>query len=79
MRALEVVWVEIAAQFNGEDPRHADLQAKAAEVSARLQQLGQSVAGRSRRLPEPTEAMLAEMRGRVEEAFGHFNLRVTRA
>ncbi len=52
--------------------------AVAAAVSERLLLLCERVAPRPRQLPEPTEEMLAQMHDRVEAAFGHFNLRVTR-
>ena len=78
LRALEVTWAEIAAQFDGEDPRHPELRDKAAAVSERLRLLAERVALRPRQVPEPTEEMLSQMREQVERAFGHFNLRVTR-
>ena len=41
--------------------RHPELQAEAAELSSQYERLAEAAAGRRKRLPEPTEDMLAEM------------------
>jgi hypothetical protein len=78
MQALEQVWAEVAEQFGGEDPRHPDLKAQAGEVSCLLRELATKVSLRPRRLPEPSEEMLAGMRARVAVSFGYLGLRETR-
>ncbi|MPZ51009.1 MAG: hypothetical protein GEU75_17195 [Dehalococcoidia bacterium] len=77
LQAIEATWKEIADQFDGEDPRDRELREKAMDVSARLRELVLKASSR-RQLPVPTEAMLADMNERVEHAFRHFNVRVTR-
>ncbi|MPZ49025.1 MAG: hypothetical protein GEU75_06920 [Dehalococcoidia bacterium] len=76
IRAIEVTWSEIAAQFDGADPRGPELRQKAADLSRRLRTVLDKVSTR-RQPAEPAEAMLNDMQQRVEDAFAHFNLRVT--
>ncbi|MPZ49831.1 MAG: hypothetical protein GEU75_11165 [Dehalococcoidia bacterium] len=76
LRAVEITWSEITAQFDGADPRTPDRQERAAEVRCRYTALLDKLSPR-RPPPEPTEALLDEMRGHVEDAFGLLNIRVT--
>ena len=76
LRALETVWEDIAADFEGEDPVHPDLRAKLDETERRLRALIQELtpAKRTKKLPEPTEVLLAQYRGLVDRAFHQMGL-----
>lgn len=73
LRALESVWAELATEFEGEDPLHPDLRTKATDTAATLRSLAAELGGR-RRLVEPDEAMLDEVRSLVEGAFKQLGL-----
>ena len=74
VRALEILWTEIAAEFGGADPRHPELKAKADELSADARELATRLFARPRKAPEPTDEVLAGMRERVDRAFGYLGL-----
>ena len=76
LRALETVWEEIAADFDGEDPVHPDLRTHLDETKRRLRALIQELAPakRTKKLPEPTEVLLAQYRGLVDRAFHQMGL-----
>ena len=68
LRALEIVWGELAAEFDGEDPVHPDLRKQAATTAATLRALAIEMGGR-RRLGEPDDAVLANVCHLVDESF----------
>ena len=78
LEALEIVWAEIAANFDGQDPRHPDLRQQTATATEQLRSLLEKTAGKTHRPAKPTEEVIESMRSLVDRAFGHFNLRVTR-
>jgi hypothetical protein len=70
IRAVEVVWDEVALEFDGEDPVAPELRAKAAEVKTALLDLNRRISGaRARTLPEADKAAITRMRELVDEAF----------
>ena len=77
LRAIEILRTELATRFDGEDPLLPEVRQEADQVSDLLRDLSQRLAGKPRRLPEPTESILLDMRGHVDASFAHFNLRVT--
>ena len=78
VRALQIVWGEVAAHFDGADPRHPELVDEADNVAANCEALLRRAWLRPKRLPEPTEQQLDDIRARVERAFEYFGLRETR-
>jgi hypothetical protein len=66
--ALEAVWAELAEEFGGEDPVNPELHSLANETKQRLLALATEFGGR-RRLREPDEETLAEIRHQVDAAF----------
>jgi len=68
LAALEQVWAELAEEFGGEDPLNPEIRTMAEETRQRLQALAREFGGK-RRLTGPEEDYLAEVRGRVDEAF----------
>jgi hypothetical protein len=72
LRALEIVWAEVAAEFDGEDPVHPELRQKAAETEVKLRELAREL--HLRHLPEPEEALVAMTRELLDHAFAYLNL-----
>ncbi len=68
LRAVELLWDEIADEVAGEDPVGPETRAKADEVAALLESLAKEL-GRSSCLVEPDAAMVAEARETVDQAF----------
>jgi hypothetical protein len=66
--ALEAVWAELAEEFGGEDPVSPEVRMLAVETRQRLLALAQELGGK-RRLVDPDEDTLAEMRRQVDAAF----------
>jgi hypothetical protein len=66
--ALEQVWGELAEEFGGEDPVSPELRTMAEETRQRLMALAREFDGK-RRLADPDEDTLAEMRHQVDAAF----------
>ncbi|HLF79731.1 MAG TPA: hypothetical protein VJB57_19795 [Dehalococcoidia bacterium] len=70
IRAVEVVWDEIALEFDGEDAAASELRAKAEEVKTALLDLNRRISGtRARPLPEADDAAMTRMRELVDQAF----------
>ncbi len=69
LRAIELAWQEIAAEFDGQDPRHPDPLRLAEETRARLLELlGHLSPRHARKPPEPSETVMASVRRHVDEA-----------
>jgi len=73
VRTLELVWDELAAEFDGVDPVHPDLRAKAGAMAARLRAIATELGGK-RRMGEPDETMLDQLRATAKEGFDHLGL-----
>ncbi len=66
---IEILWVEIAAECDGDDLRSDYLKAEAASLRLRLLALIGAVSPKhARKPPEPSDEVLAEVRKHVEEA-----------
>jgi len=78
LQAVEYVAREIAAKFDGEDPRASELLEDARQAEQALRQLAQRL-GRSRSLPAATQEIVEEIRLRVDNAFSYLGLRETRS
>ena len=68
LRAVELVWDELAEEFGGADPVDPQFREKVAEASGRMQALAKEM-NATRRLLEPDEDVLAEARKAVDDAF----------
>jgi len=68
LRAVEVVWEELSAEFGGADPVDTQFRAKVAEASERMQALAREF-NATRRLVEPNTAVVADARKAVDDAF----------
>ena len=68
LRAIEVVWVELSAEFGGADPVDPQFRAKVAEASERMQALAKEL-NATTKLIDPGEPVVAEARKAVDEAF----------
>jgi hypothetical protein len=76
MRALELVWEEIAGDCDGEDLRHRDVVAEATALRSRLLELIQDASPkRAKKPPEPNEEALTGVRHHVAEAMRMFGFR----
>lgn len=73
VRALELVWDELASEFGGVDPVHPSLRAKTAALATRLRAIASELGGK-RRLGEPDEVMLDQLRATAKEGFDHLGL-----
>ena len=70
--ALEAVWVELAAEFEGEDPLDPELRTTAEQVRASFMALA---AGLGMKLPsEPDEAMLEAVRRLIDRPLGYLKV-----
>src|SRR5690606_10148530 len=68
LRAVELLWQELSEKFGGADPVDPQFRDKAKTASARLQALAREFNATSR-LMDPPEAVAAEARRAVDEAF----------
>ena len=78
LKAVESVWHEVAAQFDGEDPLGPEVREKAHETDALLKKLVAELAGKERKAPQPTEALIELVRAELDRALGYLKLRETR-
>lgn len=69
LRALESVWAEIAAEFDGEDVAHPDLRRQANQTMDRIRQLARKTGKRAKTLPEPETWIVEDVRAIVDRAF----------
>jgi hypothetical protein len=65
----EIVWNEIAQEFDGEDPVHAELRQRAADTGELARSLAFQVGRRRRSLPRPSDEITAEVRDLVDRSF----------
>ena len=72
LRALEIVWAEVRGEFDGEDAVHPELRREAQEAAQKLRELGRQLG--LRRLEEPAEALVDQVRDCLDHAFKLLNL-----
>jgi hypothetical protein len=72
-RSLEAVWLELAAEFDGESPLLPEMRSKADRVLVALEEQGRRLAA-PRRLPGADPAVVADVRRRVEHTFAYLGL-----
>jgi len=66
LRALEIVWNEIAAEFDGEDTLHPELRREANDTGAKIKALAGK---KAKSLPGPEDPMVTDTRELVDQAF----------
>lgn len=74
LRALETVWAEIAAEFDGEPVTEHEVRTRVAETKGKLQELAAALAGdgggnKLRRLPAPTAEFVDGLREVVRQSY----------
>jgi hypothetical protein len=74
LRAVEIVWDEIALEFDGEDAAHPDLRARAAATKEKAVGLAAKLHPPRRKLPKPKEELVAMTRNIVDQAFDALGL-----
>jgi hypothetical protein len=76
LRALEILWAEIAEECDGDDLRNRDLISGADDIRPRLIKLLEGASPkRAKKPPEPSAEVLASVRHHVDEAMRMFGFR----
>jgi hypothetical protein len=78
LKAVEVAGEEIAAQFDGENPLAPALLSKANETEDLLRKLVAELAGKERKAPKASGALIELTRAQVRSALDYLGLRETR-
>jgi hypothetical protein len=68
LRAVELLWDELTDEFGGADPVDPQFREKVVDAAARMKALAKEM-NATRRLVEPGEAVVAEARRAVDDAF----------